>query len=92
MRVLSGDVPVPATLHRRPDEHAVAATVVPPIDAVLLRYRLQLFDSPIQRIAIHGFEQFDGLVHGKIVLPVTSTVNGSLPLPALSLAFQSVSR
>lgn len=38
---------------------------MPPIDAVLLRYRLQLFDAPIQRIAIHGFEQFDGLVHGK---------------------------
>jgi hypothetical protein len=37
---------------------------MPPIDAVLLRYRLQLIDSPIEWIAIHGFEQFDGLVHG----------------------------
>lgn len=43
----------------------MAAAVMPPIDAVLLRYRLQLLYSPIQRIAVHGFEQFHGLVHMK---------------------------
>ena len=43
----------------------MAAAVVPPIYTVLLRYRLQLLDTPVQRIAMHCFEQFDGLVHNE---------------------------
>jgi len=31
------------------DEHAMAGAFLPPVDAVLPRYRLKLLDTPIQR-------------------------------------------
>jgi hypothetical protein len=45
------------------NEHAVAALLVPPIDAVLARNSLQVADLPIKLGSPHGGEELGCCVH-----------------------------
>ena len=48
-----------------PDKHTVAASIVPPTNAVLLCHGLKLRDLPVERTTPHGDEQFRCRVHAQ---------------------------
>jgi len=47
------------------NEYAMAAFLMPPVNAMLSRYRLQICDLPIPRIAPHCGDQLGRSVHGR---------------------------
>lgn len=48
-----------------PDKHTVTASIVPPINAVLLCHGLKLGDLPVKRATPHGDEQLRCRVHAQ---------------------------